>query len=402
MDRINSWELRVLVICDEWTPTRGGISTFNRELASTLARLGFPVMCQVKSATRTEIKDAQERGIRLVSAARTPDGPNMSLFADTVREFSPHVVIGHDHVSGSIAWTYAKKHFPESALVHIIHSVPPELEPHKDRPGAQRRIEEREQMTQSIAVDAAVVAAVGPRVARYAQSVVGDGYGGVRVLQLDPGMDVPERARAQRREIPASPTVILLGRAKDIELKGLDIAAQALAGLTVPGGRPMPVLLVRGAEDANCDMVRERLVELAGLSRDRVDVRLFTPDANEIRHSLRRAVLSVLPSRVEPFGLVAYESIALGTPVLLTDRSGVAETLRHQLGRVAEPMVVQTADDRARHVANWTTAMQRVFDDLPAAFAYAHEVRDRLAGVLSWEGMASALMARLSLPAGCR
>jgi glycosyltransferase involved in cell wall biosynthesis len=385
---------RVLLVCDEWTPRQGGISIVNRELASALARLGYPVMCLVAEATSGEVADAHRRGVRLVTAKQTPCEPTMYLLPKAILGFRPDVVVGHDRVSGPFAWTYVKEHFPHAALVHIVHTIPPESEPHKRCDGAQLRIEEKERTTRKIAKDALVVAAVGPRVTRYVQSLVGDGYGGVRVLQLDPGIHVPDGANLHR-EVPPTPTVLLLGRAGEVRLKGLDIAAKALAQVTVPAGRPSPVLFVRGAVPGECDRLRQRLAWMAGLACDRVDVRAFASDVDQIQHSLRRAALSVMPSRVEPFGLVAYEAIGIGTPVLVTDRSGAAEALRDLLGRTAEVMIVESDDDPTKHLANWTSAMTRVLDDLPAAFDYTHEVRSRLAGVLSWDTMAGTLMDRL-------
>jgi hypothetical protein len=152
---------RVLLMCDEWTPTQGGISMVNRELASALARRGLPVWCLVAAATAAERADARRRGVRLVTAKQTPDGPTMYLLPQEIQDFCPDVVIGHDQVSGSVACTYVKEHFPNAALVHILHTIPPESEPHKPGSGAHSRIEQREATTRKIAKDAAVVAAVG-------------------------------------------------------------------------------------------------------------------------------------------------------------------------------------------------------------------------------------------------
>jgi glycosyltransferase involved in cell wall biosynthesis len=384
-------KLRILLVCSEWTPLHGGISMVNRELCSALAELGFSVMCLVTAASPEEVADARRRGVQLVTAKQTPSGPMIYLLKQEVWDFHPDVVIGHDHVSGPIAATYVNEFFKDAALAHLVHTIPPEIEPHKPRPGAQSRIERREAMTQAIASNATVVAGIGTKITRYAQTVVDDGFGGVRVLQLNPGIHVPDDADIYR-EVPPNPTVLLLGRAEDIELKGLDIAAKALAGIAVPTGRPKPILFVRGAEENGCDRLRERLVRSAGLARDRVDVRPFTSNVDQIQHSLRRATLCIMPSRVEPFGLVAYEAIGLGTPVLLTDKSGAAEALRHHLGLIAAPMIVETADDVTQHVANWTSAMKRVLDDPHAAFTYTHKVRSQLADALSWEAMARTLM----------
>ncbi|MFD1046307.1 glycosyltransferase [Kibdelosporangium lantanae] len=102
----------------------------------------------------------------------------------------------------------------------------------------------------------------------------------------------------------------------------------------------------------------------------------------------------MLPSRVEGFGLVALEAIAQGTPVLVSDRSGVAETLREHLGRLAEPMIVRVTDSLDVDVPAWTSAIQQVLDDPEDAFDYAFTVRARLCYRLRWDNVADTLLTR--------
>jgi glycosyltransferase involved in cell wall biosynthesis len=388
-----------LLICDEWSPTRGGISRFNRCLATALAAAGHRTCCLVESASAQETLDAKERNVTLLTAEWTPAGPNLYVRAQSVLDESPDVVIGHDIVSGAVAWTYARMYLQTAALVHIVHTAPAHVEPYKRDDDATRRTEEREKMTRHVCAHADVVAAVGPRLTRSADAMVGDGFGGVSVLQLDPGMDIPAGVADRLRHVPTNPTVLVLGRGGHIQPKGLDIAAQAVAGLTVPHGRPTPELLVRGAPPDRCDWLRRLLVDGSGLARDRIDVRPFTDDIDQIEHDLKRAALCVMPSRVEGFGLSALEAIGLGTPVLVSAKSGLAETLRIHLGTLAEPMIVDVVDDISQDAPRWRDAMQKVLDNLPAAFEYAHLVRSRLQEVLRWDMTVSTLTTRLAIPA---
>lgn len=48
----------------------------------------------------------------------------------------------------------------------------------------------------------------------------------------------------------------------------------------------------------------------------------------ELLHEYRRADVMVLPSRFDSFGLVALEALACGTPVVVTDKCGIASELR--------------------------------------------------------------------------
>jgi glycosyltransferase involved in cell wall biosynthesis len=382
-----------LLICDEWSPTRGGISQFNRSLATALAAAGHRTMCLVKSAAMQEFQDAAARRVTLYTAERTLDGPNLYVPAEAVIAEHPDVVIGHDIVSGSVAQTYARKYL-HAALVYLIHT-PPQIEVYK-RDEATRRTEERELRSRRISADADVVAAVGPLLTRGAEALVSDGYDRDCVLQLDPGMDVPESLLKRRRLVPSSPTVLVLGRGTHIQAKGLDIAARAVAGLAPRHGQPSAELLVQGGPPEGCDELRRSLIAESGLARGQIDVRPFTDDVDQIVHSVRRAALCVMPSRVEGFGLASLEAIGHGTPVLVTARSGLAETLRAHLGTLAEPMIVDVTDNLAEDVPRWRAAIQRVLDDLPSAFDYTHFVRERLHEVLCWETTAGRLVDRLA------
>lgn len=392
-DLAGRWSPSFLLICDEWSPTRGGISTFNRAMATALAAAGYRTMCLVMSASPCERADAVGRGVKLITATDTPSGPNLFVRSDEAIRTMPDVVVGHDRISGSVAWTYSRL-YRQATLVHIVHTAPSEIEPYKSGCDATRRIEEREQFTRRMAAAADVIGAVGPRLTSDAELVVTDGFGGVSVLQLEPGIDVPTDLCDRHRLPPARPTVLLLGRADEVELKGLDIAAGALADISGVSGTPLPKLFVRGPTSGDCGMLHHDLVQRSGLARDRIDVRPFTDDIDEIRHDLHRAAVCVMPSRVEGFGLVALEAISVGTPVLVSSKSGVAESLRSHLGTFARPMIVEVADDHA-DATRLSSAIQQILADLPAAFQYAHEVRARLKGRMNWDAMISTLITRL-------
>ncbi|WP_229075085.1 glycosyltransferase family 4 protein [Actinoplanes sp. DH11] len=380
---------RVLAMNCEWPATKGGIPAFNRSLVIALAEAGFPTACLVNAPTREDVEEAQAAGVTMIAAERTPAGPSMMLDSEKVRAFRPQLVIGHDRFTGPAAWVQVHRYHPEAALALIMHIAPSELERFKGAPGATARTEERERITRRIAADAQIVAAVGPRLRRYAEDLLEDGSGGRPVLQLDPGLG-PTTAR--RRSVPPKRQVLVLGRTDDRELKGLDIAARAVATLPGPPGPPVG-LLVRGAAPAECDALHRSLVGLSGLARERLDVRPFTTHQGELRRDLARALVCVMPSRVEGFGLVALDAIAAGTPLLASAKSGVAELLRNRLGRLADPMVVDIVDDPETDVRVWRAAIDRVVADPEAAFGHAEEVRRRLSTGLTWHRTATALVA---------
>jgi glycosyltransferase involved in cell wall biosynthesis len=391
--------LSVLLISDEWSPTRGGISQFNRRLAIAFAAAGHRTACLVSTATPIEFEDARDHGVTLYPAVMTPAGPSLLVPVPEVVARKPDVIIGHDIVSGAFAWTYAERYVPNARFAYVMHTAPSQNEPYKGGGEAARRTAERENEIRRTAADADIVAAVGPLLARRAEAVVGDGIGGVSVLPLDPGLDLPADHTGHPRQPPSNPIVLMVCRTTHTEPKGLDIAANALVRVRVPHGKPKPELRIRGAYDAQCDSLRTELLEQSALARDRIDVRAYSANPADITHDMRQAALVVMPSRAEGFGLAALEAIGMGTPVLVSDRSGLAETLRHHLGWNAEPMIVPVTDDIDTDAPVWSEAIQRALDDLPTTYKYAHQIREELAPKLRWSTTVDEIVSRLPIPA---
>lgn len=71
-------------------------------------------------------------------------------------------------------------------------------------------------------------------------------------------------------------------------------------------------------------MLRQKAEEL-GIS-DRIEWRKYIPD-EELADVYRAAAVYALPSRYEPFGMVAIEAMACGTPTVVTVHGGLFELL---------------------------------------------------------------------------
>jgi glycosyltransferase involved in cell wall biosynthesis len=93
---------------------------------------------------------------------------------------------------------------------------------------------------------------------------------------------------------------------------------------------PQAVLLVTGAaifnRDSEYDQLLRETVEELGIA-PRVHMLGSRQDVPEIITALD---LLVINSRREPFGLVACEAMACGTPVVATARDGLSEIIQHQ------------------------------------------------------------------------
>ncbi len=140
--------LTILSVATEWSSSRGGLSTFNRQLCRALAAAGQRVLCMVDSMTEAVRRHAEADGVTLL-----PAGTAINGIGDGV-----DVIIGHGRITGQLAQRLATL-MPSARRVHFIHMAPKEIEAYKpDGVHAQRHLTEMD-----LGRDAALVAAVGPR-----------------------------------------------------------------------------------------------------------------------------------------------------------------------------------------------------------------------------------------------
>jgi glycosyltransferase involved in cell wall biosynthesis len=389
----------ILAVATEWSSRHGGLSTLNRELCTALAQAGHWVACLVPVAGTDEIENARSRGVHLIAGPAVPGADELApLFRrpSLPDGFEPEILLGHGRITGPAALSLASDFFPASARIHMVHMAPGEIEWFKDRSGAAGRAEEREQLELDLAMKSALVVAVGPRLYRETANLLATRPGAAPpVHRLDPGIHLGEV-----RHPPTGIQVLLLGRAEDELLKGLDIAARAMAALPHPHPRPFeadPVLVVRGAPAGTGDDLRQRLLDMAPVPGNRLRVREYTAESARITEDLNRSSLLLMPSRVEGFGLVGLEAIAAGTPVLVSDCSGLGELLREHLGPArAASFVVRVEENAEADTLEWSRAIEGVLRDRKAAFARAEELRTELAAKLTWERAVAGLLESLA------
>lgn len=129
--------------------------------------------------------------------------------------------------------------------------------------------------------------------------------------------------------LPDGPYVLALGRV--VAKKGFDLLLEAFAAA---GASERFDLVIAGTGGALDDL--ERRAERLGLTgRVHFVGRL---DREEVAAAMAAAELFVMPSRVEPFGIVILEAWRAGTAVLATTRGGPPEFVRDgQDGVLVDP-----------------------------------------------------------------
>jgi glycosyltransferase involved in cell wall biosynthesis len=392
---------RVLAIATEWSSVHGGLSTFNRQLCHALVSAGVSVVCVVLKAAAEERLDAEDNGVFLIEAP-SPRGTS-ELFVLAARPvlpqgFVPNVIIGHARVTGPAAKRLRDEHFPNAKRLHFIHMAPDEIE--WDKLGrtddAGERAEERTEFELDLARTADLVVAVGPRLHHRLENDLFPDK--IHPLRFDPGFDAENIDHP-----PLPPTglwrILLLGRMEDAHSKGLDLAAQAI-GLAVRrrDTRTNGIeFVVRGAPVGSTNALRTKVLAQSGLPSLSVVIRPYSTQAERLAADLRRATLVLMPSRTDGFGLVGVEAIIAGTPVLISESSGLGALLQEALPTddVGRVVVSMSGDDQV--IADrWARAIEAVLSDREAAFQRAADIRCHLAAHKKWSTAIQDLLTALS------
>jgi glycosyltransferase involved in cell wall biosynthesis len=189
--------------------------------------------------------------------------------------------------------------------------------------------------------------------------------GGVDV----PRFDRPESPSAARRELGWPPDrPIILSVRRLVRRVGLESLVTAMTA--VRKHRPEALLLMAGRGPL-ADALQAQ-IEAAGLEEN---VRLlgFVPD-EALPLAYRAADLSIMPTRaLEGFGLSAVESLAAGTPVLVTPVGGLPEVVRD----LSEQLIVASESPAA--LADRITAVLSGDLDVPSTAACQQYARRRFA-----------------------
>ncbi|SDA73504.1 Glycosyltransferase involved in cell wall bisynthesis [Pseudomonas sp. NFACC15-1] len=391
---------RILVMATEWTAKQGGLSTFNRELCTSLANLGHEVICIVPEAQPSEVEAAGRKSVRLKAASRVTGA---DAFSGLMRklpldDFVPDVVVGHGRITGYAAKVQQEDSFPDAKRVHFVHMAPGEIEWYKGKEDAAQTAEQREAIELNLCKGADLVAAVGPRLHLECGNLLAALEPSPKLHQYTPGLhDIVSRSP------PPGILCLVLGRAEDMELKGLDIAALAMAKLLDSGSEfeSPPELVVRGAPLGTGTSLRDTLRKLVYPSDLSIRVKEYSADVDAIEQDLRRASVLLMPSRREGFGLVSLEALQVGTPILVSNKSGFAEFLKTKITSASQfqQYVVRTVDDCEESADEWCKALDFVLRDRNAAFKRTVDLQKIMDGH-TWEAASAELLSALFAGAG--
>jgi glycosyltransferase involved in cell wall biosynthesis len=175
----------------------------------------------------------------------------------------------------------------------------------------------------------------------------------------------------------AAPELVRLGYVGRLShRKGTDVAIDAVA-LLAERGIPVRLEITGGVFPGNEAFEAELRERVRGL-----DVR-FTGFTDDVWAVYERADIVVVPSRLEPFGLVAVEAQLAGRPVVSSDTEGLVEAVAGG----GTGLVVPAGDPAAL-----ADGVVRLLKDWPLALEFARRGRERAIGMFSLAGYRRAIV----------
>lgn len=184
-------------------------------------------------------------------------------------------------------------------------------------------------------------------------------------------VDVHELVTRRPFDVPFDSFVLGLGRL--VPKKGFDLLLRAFAGVTTDAG-----LVIAGLGREQQEL--QELAAALGIA-DRVCFPGVL-DRGQVAWAMANARVFVMPSRVEPFGIVALEAWRAGVPLLATSHGGPAEFVRDGVdGVLIDPF------DRS----SFAVVLQGLLDDLDRGRPLAARGQARLPE-FTWERVTSSFL----------
>ena len=322
----NSNKLRVTLLSSGWSSTKGGLSTINRELAIQLAKHpSVEVSVYLPQCSEADKRVAASHNVHLTEAQKMAGYDNpIDWLSSLPNDHAVDCVIGHGAVLGRQV-QFIKRTHPYCKWIQVVHTAPEELGMYKEYEEPISRGEDKHQVEVDLCKLADQVVAIGPKLAEVFSGYLRPCGKDQDVLNFTPGIFSEFADVNQATEERKAFNVLVFGRGdnEDFQLKGYDIAAQAIAELKDMTYKLVFVGATRGEEEK----VAKKLVE-QGIGPSQLKVRRFNESREKLADLFCEVDLAVMPSRTEGFGLAALEALSAGLPVLVSGNTGLAEALK--------------------------------------------------------------------------
>ena len=350
--------VKVLFVCDEWNSNKGGLSTFNREFAISLAKSSrddFAVNCYVCQSSESDREDANKNGVSLLTAKSVPGTHNRLEWLRLTPSELPHpdVVIGHGRKFGTPSYCIVQN--TNCKWVQFVHVSCEDLGKYKQtETDAVEENEKKHKEEIKLCKESNAVVAVGLRLQqKYSRCLPDTNVHCIIPGILEKFVSLSDQKLANVSHGPDELSVFVFGRGsyEDLSLKGYDIIANALGSL---GEFKMTFV---GSPEGQHRIIMGWFLQNTSITRRQLTVRGYC-NQDAVKEMFYAADLVAMPSRTEGFGLIALEAISAGVSVLLTSESGIAKALEQVDG--GKSVIIESEDPN-----KWSEKIRTLYEKKP-------------------------------------
>ncbi|KAI8494123.1 hypothetical protein Bbelb_284700 [Branchiostoma belcheri] len=407
--------MSVLLVNDEYGKSHGVTSSTNRRVAKFLKLHGATVHVTAVQASEEDKRCAAEDGVILhlpVQRARKKKTPSLEWLTDYHSFHYPDIptdlkcIVGHADVTSGAAKNIQENRCERAKVVIFNHDMPEDTEPYmgtKQAMGAGRKVED----ILEDAKNADAVFSLGRRIYNYFETkymALGDSKPRHHFLFLPRPSPVFEAISV--RPGGGEKVVLTVGRVTEVDkLKGHDLIARAMGDVTekITNVR----LCVRGIDEDDWEASKRILEE--NLHSGKIKPTLLPCGTQEdIAQNMQQAHLVLMPSRAEPFGLIGLEAIAAGIPVLISDKSGLADMIMDLVKEMKLPAdmrhrIVKTSareSDLAEDARKWAERIADTLEFSESEFDRAARYKKKLLESEYWKESHQNLLRLSAVPRG--
>lgn len=410
-------------ISDGWGAVSGGINCFNYELATACAhvkknREELEICCVVPDLSEDDQRKMLDEGIIPITLSRKAyDSPEAAqLISDKIQnklnrcypDNCNTFYIGHDTYSGGLSKQLANEcrgwnivfHHMDYASYYLLGKL--NVKKYKEKINLQR----------TVLCDADLICAVGPMLLQSAQDIARQASD-VDVIEVFPGL-----AEFQPlKDHPNRFNPIVFGRVEEDNqiIKQTPLAIDAFArAIALDKDTPIiknnPTLYVvgYGMDDpdslkAEVKRLQKETAKIAG-SVCNVVPYPYTTDRTELGRQLCLASAAMMLSFHEGFGLVGYEAIAAGIPLILSKNTGLYLFLeREGLAHYVYPVDIKGSAEAEKYSEDDLNVVVRALRDIRQneeefkrkALTLSETLRNKK-DKYSWEAVADSFVSRIS------
>ena len=327
---------------------------------------------------------AASHNVQLIEAEEMQGYDPVDWLSFLPENHSVDCVIGHGAVLGR--QVQGIKRQCKCKWIQVVHTAPEELGMYKSYADAISKGEKKHQAEVKLCEKADQVVAVGPKLAAAFSGYLRPCGKDQDVLNLTPGIFSEFADVKQASQELGSFSVLVFGRgdSEDFQLKGYDIAAQAISELKDMSYKLVFVGATSGEEEKVADVLLKQ-----GIDRSQLRVRRFNESREKLADLFCEVDLAIMPSRTEGFGLAALEAFSAGLPVLVSRNSGLGEALKKVA--CASSCVIESENPK-----EWADAIKAVRQkDREMRLEESNIVRGEYAKKFSWKEQCDKLVERM-------